>query len=119
MTIRFSFYYDKIFYFITINDVNKLYLNISKTIHFVNTKSKLVSENTNKKNIIPYDKSKSRNKAKEAIELKLNGEKKKSSKNIQFTSLVKKNYLVETDKDDKNLINSIEKKLIKINLLLL
>ena len=36
ITIKFSFFYDKPFYFITIYDKSKLYLNISKAIHFQN-----------------------------------------------------------------------------------
>ena len=66
MNIKFSFYYDKPFYFITIDDQKKLYLNISKTIHFQNihnlSDKRLPSKS---KNRIPHNKSiiKSRNKS--------------------------------------------------------
>jgi len=42
--IKFSYFYDKPFYFITIDDQKKLYLNISKTIHFQNSQN--ISDNS-------------------------------------------------------------------------
>ena len=67
ITIKFSFYYDKPFYFITIEDEKKLYINISKSIHFENNhkiSGKILSNKT--KGNIPYNKSnqKSRNRTK-------------------------------------------------------
>ena len=46
MTIKLSFYYDKPFYFITIDDEKKVFLKISKKIHFENDKT----ENKEKQN---------------------------------------------------------------------
>ena len=45
ISIRFSFYYDKPFYFITIDDQKKLYLNVSKKLHFQN------NDKTNSNNV--------------------------------------------------------------------
>ena len=42
ITIKLSFLYDKIFYFITIDDEKKLFLNISKAIHFDNSQTKKI-----------------------------------------------------------------------------
>ena len=39
MTIKLSFYYDKIFYFINIEDEKKVFIKISKQIHFENDKA--------------------------------------------------------------------------------
>jgi len=67
ITVKFSFYYDKPFYFITIEDEKKLYLNISKSIHFQNNHKVSDRILVNKsKNNIPRNKSikKSRNKSK-------------------------------------------------------
>ena len=58
MTIKFSFYYDKPFYFVTIDDEKKSYINISKTIHFKNS-HKISDKNLSSKtkNMIPRNKS--------------------------------------------------------------
>ena len=65
ITIKLSFYYDKPFYFITIDDPKKIYLNIQKKIIFENSRKSipLLSTNNNKSKI-PYNKNdkKSRNK---------------------------------------------------------
>ena len=58
MTIKFSFYYDKPFYFITIEDEKKSFLNIAKTINFQNNnKLSDKSSNSKTKNLIPRNKS--------------------------------------------------------------
>ena len=65
ITIKFSYYYDKPFYFITIDDQKKLYLNITKKINFENSNKSipLLSTNNNRSKI-PNKKTdkKSRNK---------------------------------------------------------
>ena len=65
ITIKLSFYYDRPFYFITIEDPKKIYLNISTKIKFENSNKSitLLSKNKNKSKI-PYNKNnnKSRNK---------------------------------------------------------
>ena len=71
-SIKFYFFYDKPFYFITIDDDKKLYLKVTRSIHFENSqvinKQNLIdtsrASTIKSKNSIPYDKSdkKSRNK---------------------------------------------------------
>ena len=65
ISIKFSFYFDKIFYFITIDDQKKLYLKIHKGIHFVNNDFRIKKNSTesliSSKNKIPFN-TKSRNK---------------------------------------------------------
>ena len=78
MTIKFSFYYDKPFYFITIDDEKKLYLTISKTIHFQNNhKNEKNSSSLKNKNTIPYNKNDKKSKNK----VQINKEKQKENKN--------------------------------------
>ena len=64
ITIKLSFYYDKPFYFITIDDPKKIHLKISNKITFENINKSIPLLSTNKnKSKIPYNKNgkKSRN----------------------------------------------------------
>ena len=91
--IKLSFYYDKPFYFITINDPKKICLTIYKSIHFRNETNKLIIKkttkhnNNNNKNKIPFNKNnkKSRNKVTD-------------KKNINILNIRKK---INNDKNDK------------------
>ena len=57
ISIKFSFYYDKPFYFITINDEKKKYLKVLKTIHFENDdKTVMTNKSSKNKNKIPFPK---------------------------------------------------------------
>jgi len=66
VNFKLSFYYDKSFYFITINDENKYYLNLSKQINFEKKQKSLNSTNTSSslgnKIPLPYKAKNSRNK---------------------------------------------------------
>ena len=101
--IKLSFYYDKPFYFITINDPKKICLTIYKSIHFGNDTNKLIIKkttkpnNNNNKNKIPFNKNnrKSRNKVTD-------------KKNINILNIRKK---INNDKNDKKIyIMNIMKK---------
>ena len=64
ITIKFSFYYDKPFYFVTIYDEKKLYLKISKSV-YENKEDNLIpklKESNNIKNKIPRNKTRNKNK---------------------------------------------------------
>ena len=112
ITIKFSFYYDKPFYFITIDDEQKLYLNISKSIHFQNDHNISNKE----KNSIPHNKSikKSRNKSKTNNINLLEGKDNINSKNkLNFDKNITDS---ETGNDDKNrILNIIKECRAKIN----
>ena len=66
VNFKLSFYYDKSFYFITINDENKYYLNLSNQINFEKKQKSLNSTNTSSslgnKIPLPYKGKNSRNK---------------------------------------------------------
>ena len=100
ITIKFSYYYDKPFYFITIDDPKKIYLNISKKINFENSNKSipLLSTNNNKMKIPKKNDTKSRNK---------NLIPKKDSKKIK-DNLNEKNENNENNDDKKTIINRIE-----------
>jgi len=104
ITTKLSFYYDKPFYFITIEDPKKIYLNISKKIKFENSNKSipLLSSNTNRSKI-PFNKNdkKSRNKT-------LNKKKDSNSKNNinkNSDNLIDNN---ENNEDFKTTINKIK-----------
>ena len=57
VTIKFSFYYDKPYYFIAVDDPRKSYLKFSRTIHFQNEqKFEFYRRSTILKSLIPYNK---------------------------------------------------------------
>ena len=64
INFKLSFYYDKSFYFITINDENKFYLNLSKRMNFENQQinSTNTSSSLGNKIPVPYKSKNSRNK---------------------------------------------------------
>ena len=117
MTIKFSFYYDKPFYFITIDDQKKLYLNISKTIHFQNSHNisdkKLPSKT---KNSIPHNKSikKSRNKS-VVKSMNLPGENENNKDKNQLNLDKKKNNNYSVSEDKTIILNIIKENRTKIN----
>ena len=66
ITLKFGFYYDNLFYFVTLYDEKKLYLKISKTINFENSENNLIQKkdtnsNNDNKNKIPFNKSRNKN----------------------------------------------------------
>ena len=103
ITIKYSYYYDKSFYFIIIDDQKKLNLNDSDKININNhlIKKKKKDSNTSsslfiiKKNLIPYNK-----KDKKSRNIKL------STKKTNSTTSINK-IILENDKDDKNIVLSI------------
>ena len=104
ITIRFSFYYDKPFYFFIIDDEKKSFLNISKSIHFENNQKKKYTIP------IPYNKNqKSRNKnlANSQIPVKKNSLKNKDKKNV---SNKKEQYM----NNNNYLLNKSKSKLLEI-----
>ena len=125
-TIRFSYYYDRPFYFITIEDEKKSFLKISKGIHFQNrhknhnifltTKTSSIKT----KNSIPYNKNdiKSRNKGKSSKNnsitnkqsfKKMEKEKEKSNREILINE---KNKIYEKNRALEK-IDEIRKKINK------
>jgi len=117
MTIKFSFYYDKPFYFITIDDQKKLYLNISKAIHFQNSKNMSDKKIPNKlKNSIPHNKSIKNSRNKSAIKNSNFPEEKKNNKEKNKFDLDKnrnENYSVSENKS--KILNIIKEYKTKIN----
>ena len=68
ITLKFGFYYDNLFYFVTLYDEKKFYLKISKTISFANSETNLIqiqnkdtNSNNDNKNKIPFNKSRNKN----------------------------------------------------------
>ena len=117
INVTFSFYYDKPFYFITIEDEKKLYLDISKSIHFENNHNisdKILSNKT--KGNIPHNKSikKSRNRTKiNSINLL---EEKENIKGKNKLKLDKNSSENERGNDDKiKIINIIKECRTNIN----
>ena len=103
ITIKLSFYFDKPFYFFTIDDGKKSYLKISKNIHFEN------NQKNNYINLIPYDKNKkSRNKdlLNKQIPPKTNSLKKKGKKIDTDRNLHSRNI-------NNNILNKSRDKLLK------
>ena len=105
ITFKLSYYYNKAFYFVSINDEKKLYIKLSKTFNFENNKvqknqesSKSIAKKLSQKNIVQKS-------SKIKIEsLKLNNI--KNSKNKEDKSSKKMDE--DADKDDnKTLHNKI------------
>ena len=114
-SIKFCFFYDKPFYFIKIDDEKKLYLKISKNIHFENiqiNKQNLIElsgvSSIKSKNSIPYNKNdkKSRN-------IKQNSLKSKYSKKIIDNQ--KGKYNNKNNNDTNEIIKKINGIAKKIN----
>jgi hypothetical protein len=68
INLKFGFYYDNLFYFVTLYDEKKLYLKISKTISFANSETNLIqiqnkdtNSNNDNKNKVPFNKSRNKN----------------------------------------------------------
>ena len=101
ITIKFSYYYDKPFYFITIDDPKKIYLNISKKINFENSNKSipLLSTNNNKMKI-PKKKFDKKSRNKNLIP--------KNDSNKIKDNLNEKNENNENNDDKKTIINKIE-----------
>ena len=93
--IKLIFIYDKPYYFITIEDEKKLYLNVSKTIHFENNNKYFISNSSSKeiKKNIPYNK-KSINSRNKILTQK------NSNKNVKI--LLKNNQIDSKNKSNKN-----------------
>ena len=100
MKINFSFYYDKPFYFISIDDEKKLYLKISKTINFENS-HKITKGN--KKFKIPFNKDDTQSRNKKLI----------SNKNI----LIEDKNQNKTNHFNKNKINQEDENMEKIGVI--
>ena len=118
ISIKLSYYYDNSFYFITVDDEKKLYLNISKTLHLENIHNisdKILPKKT-KKSIIPHNTSfkKSRNKIKENI-INLLGEKEniKGKNKLNYDKNKSENERGNNDKI--KILNIIKEYRTKIN----
>ena len=115
--IKFSFYYDKPFYFITIYDEKKLYLKISKIIHFENSnKTVLLNQKSsiNNNNIIPYNKNNRKSRNKGSINEKISQKYKSKEKQNNLYKKEKSISLKNNFKNEKE-NNEAYKILIKIN----
>ena len=116
VTIKYSFYYDKPYYFIAVDDPKKSYLKFSRTIHFQNEqKFEFYRKSTILKSLIPYNK-RSRNNLtikKSSLNVKI-----ESNKNIPIkkdeTVAKSKSFLIKNKFID-NFINEKNKILDKIN----
>ena len=106
ITIKFSYYYDKPFYFITIDDPKKIYLNISKQISFENSNKSisLVSTNDNERKI-PNKKTDKKSRNKNLIQLQ-------DSNKIK-DSLNEKNQNNDDQKTITNKIDNVRKAINK------
>ena len=115
MTIKFSFYYDKPFYFITIDDEKKAYLNISKNINFQNNHKKQDKSLTSKtKNMIPRNKSIKQTRNKNIMNMGSLPEEKRNNKEKNKPN----NDKISNDggNDDKNkILNIVKEYRTKIN----
>ena len=118
--IIFSFYYDKPFYFISIDDEKKLYLKISKTINFENS-HKIINENKRNNNV-PFirNDSKSRNpKLKLNKKISIEGKNKNDIKGKYFN----KNEIHEIENIEKlrvlDIINDYRKRINKDKFILI
>ena len=111
VVVKFSYYYDKSFYFISIDDEKKLYLNVSNEIHFENNTT-YINDNDNdnrkksrnKKNISSY-----KNVQKESSKHKVSFDE-QNSKQILTT-----NYNYSNDEEKNEIINKIDKYRNQIN----
>lgn len=114
ISIRFSFYYDKPFYFITIDDQKKLYLNVSKKLHFQNNYKKnnsykailSIPSNSNSisKNKIPYDK----NNKKSSRNKKLNSSRSINSIKMDNNLLnIERNDILSNKMSNEEILNKI------------
>ena len=111
-SIKFYFFYDKPFYFITIDDEKKLYLKVTKSIHFENNqvinKQNLIdtsrASTIKSKNSIPYNKSdkKSRNKIQNS-----------SKNNNQYSLNIMNNTKENKNKEIDNKENDNGEKILK------
>ena len=106
LTVKFNFYYDKNFYFISIEDEKKLYFNISKSFHFQklnSIKNKSSSKPINYKKNIPYNK---------------NSNQSLSRNKIKFVENTNQKYLIPNKKKivklDSELFNLKKKKVDEI-----
>ena len=122
ISIRFSFYYDKPFYFITIDDQKKLYLNVSKKLHFQNNYKKnnsykailSIPSNSNSisKNKIPYDK----NNKKSSRNKKLNSSRSINSIKMDNNLLnIERNDILSNKMSNEEILNKINDNRKKIN----
>jgi len=124
ITVKFSFYYDKPFYFVTIDDEKKLYINISKSIHFQNNNKisdKILSNKT--RNNIPHNKSikkyKNRNKMNN-INLLTGEENNKRKNKVNFDKYRAENKSRNNDKIKiLNIINEYRTKINKDRFILI
>ena len=122
ITIDFSFFYDKPFYFITIADEKKIFLNISKKLHFKNFENnKLLTTSTtntiNNKNKIPFDKNikkSSRNKIKNSSTKSINSLKMADNKSELNILKLEKEYIKNKNNNDE-ILSKIDKNRKKIN----
>ena len=110
--IKFTYFFDKTFFFITIDDEKKLYINISKKINFQkNEKLKSdfsIPKNSSKKNKIPYDKINKKSISRNIIKND-NNILKKNSNNINKINLEKIDFEVKENNKNKILNKIIEK----------
>ena len=104
ISFKLSFYYDKPFYFVTIEDEKKVFLNICKNIHFENTKIKKLSSTIKNRDIIPYNKDSKKSRNNELVTKKTSMKKNKGNKDEIITRKSSNNEL----KNKKHIINRKE-----------
>ena len=115
VTIKFSFYYDKPFYFVSIDDEKKSYLNISKAINFQNNQKKSDKILTSKtKNMIPRNKSIKKTRNKNIMNMDSLSEEKRNNKEKKKANYDKISN--DVGNDDKHIIlNTVKEYRTKIN----
>ena len=115
VTIKFSFYYDKPFYFVSIDDEKKSYLNISKTINFQNNQKKSDKILTSKtKNMIPRNKSIKKTRNKNIMNMDSLSEEKRNNKEKKKAKYDKISNDAGND-DKKIILNIVKEYRTKIN----
>ena len=113
VVVKLSYYYDKSFYFISIDDEKKLYLNISNELHFENNTTYINDfdnrkKSRNKKNISSF-----KSVLKESSKHKVSFDE-QNSKNI-LTTNKSDLYNYSNDDEKNNIINKIDKYRNQIN----
>ena len=119
MTIKFSYYYDRPFFFIAVNDKYKSYIDYTKTIHFQN--EQILNFDSSPlfdiKEPIPYNKNVKKFKSKNLLLKSLSRNNKKSMIDKKEESNIK-TYIpshIDTENDKNKVLNIINDYKIKIN----
>ena len=113
VVVKLSFYFDKSFYFISIDDEKKLYLNISNEIHFENNTTYINDNDNRKKSKNTKNLSSFKSVLKESSKNKVSFDEQNSKQILTTNKSDLYNYNNEDEKND--IINKIDKYRNQIN----